>query len=103
MPHPLTRFISGSGKAHTVDNAVQTTLQHLKELFARNSLFPGHPVEIPSELSFQDAVNPLHFLLFPTLRLIFRSFCPFLTVLSRRIIPPVDGTLLRQTTVAFQK
>jgi hypothetical protein len=103
MPYKLACFISRISKTQAIDCVVQSPFQKRKKEFSCNPFLSVRLFEGVEELVFQNTVKPFDFLLFSKLGAISREFFPSLAVLSRRITPPVDGALLRITSLSFEK
>jgi hypothetical protein len=103
MSHQLPSLIPGTGKTETVNDTIQASLQKDEQVFACNPLFSFRPLEIITELSLQNSINPFNFLFFPELISIFRKFTPPFSVLTRGIGPPIDGTMIGITPVPLEK
>ncbi len=102
MEHQLAGLGPGVGKAQTVDHIVQAPLQQHQEISAGDSPHALGPDEIAPELLLQDAIHALHFLLFPELQTVIGNLAPTLTVLSRRIVAPLNSAFVGIAAVTFE-
>jgi hypothetical protein len=103
VSHQLTSLVAGIGKPKAINDVVQSSFQQGKEDLSRDPFLAIRLGKDVSELVFQNAVDPFDLLLFAQLRAVFRHFLPRLTMLARRITPPVYGAFFRVTPLAFQK
>jgi hypothetical protein len=103
MPHELTCLVPRIGKPQAIDRIVQSSLQKGKKDFSGNAFSPVCLEERISKLIFEKTVHSLDLLFLPQLGSIRRKFLSTLSVLSGGIGPPVNRTLLRVTSFAFEK
>ena len=103
MPNQLTRLVSRIGETETIDGAVQSSFKKGEKDFACNSLLAIRFLEGVAKLVLESPIDSFHFLLFSQLGPVLRKLFPPLAMLSRRITPSIDGTLLRVTPLPFEK
>jgi hypothetical protein len=103
MPHELARLISRIGEAQSIDRTVQPSLQEREKNFSGDPFLPIGFGKDVAKLILQYAVHPFDFLFFPELGTIRGKLFPRLTMLSRRVGPPVNGALLRVAPLPFEK
>jgi hypothetical protein len=82
MSYELTRLFFGTGEAHSLDNAIKSSLQELQQIVASDALHAFGFLKVSPELTFKHTVDTTDFLLFPELQTVFRLFYPALTMLS---------------------
>src|SRR5581483_3656030 len=96
-------LLSRRCKPEAINDIIKTGLQEGEQVFSRHPLLSLRLEKILSELTLQQAVNPLQLLLLPKLRAVFRNPRTGLAMLPRRIRPPIDCAFLRETTGSLQK
>ncbi len=102
VKHQLAGLGPGVGKAQTVDHVVQAPFQQHQEISAGDPAHALRPLEVTPELLLQDAVHTLYFLLFPELQTVIGNFAPTLTVLSRRVVAPLNGAFVGIAAITFE-
>src|SRR5207247_7061821 len=94
----------GCGETETDENIVQTPFELCQEVFAGDTLLPHGFFEIRPELIFENAVDALHFLLFPELQPVADEFrLSVAAVLSRLKISLLDAAGWFKASLALQK
>jgi hypothetical protein len=103
VANQLSGLGPGIYESHAIDHIVKTSLQQDEKIGPSNPFLPLGLMKIRSELSFQQTIHPLYFLLLSQLDAVIGELLSPLAVLARGITAPLIGTLVRITAVAFQK
>jgi hypothetical protein len=82
---------------------IQSSLQHLQQVFPCDSSFPFGSLKIQAELSFRHAVISFEFLLLSELNAIAQNSSPGSSMFTRRVGPALDRTFFRQALITLQK
>jgi hypothetical protein len=113
-PFPIYRKVSVAdkltclgarvGKPQAKSDIIEATLQQDEQVCTRNSALPFRPDKKQVELLFGKTIHSFDFLLFTQLNSEIRRFsAATLAVLSRRVSPPVKGTLVGIAAITFEK
>ena len=102
--YQLTSLTASGSEAQSVNNVVQATLDHAKELFAGVAGHLGSLLIVSMELLLLDAINKLNLLLLSQLRCILRLFGSSLTagVLVGSSVVTHDGRRNAQRSAALE-
>src|SRR5690606_15088802 len=106
VPNELTRLTPARREREPVHDVVQPALQRNQEVLARHAGLLRRPLEQVLEVPLAYAVDPLDLLLLTQLLRVIRHLPPARlrqTMLTRRIVPTLDRTLLRVAARALQE
>jgi hypothetical protein len=103
MPYQLSRLSPRIGKTHSEDHIIKTSFQKKQQIGACYSFLSVGLFKITPELSFQQAIHPFKFLLFPQLNPIIGVFLTDLTMIPWGITPSFKGTFFTVTPVPFEE
>jgi hypothetical protein len=95
MANKLPALDTRIGKSQPVGDVIYSTLQQDKQIGTGNSALPFRSNKKQMKLLLGKTVHAFDFLLFSELDTVIRRFSSAtFTVLSRRIPPPIKGTLI---------
>ena len=103
MADKLAGLVTGGPETQAINHVIQSKLQHAQKILAGDTLLPVGHLEVASELTFHDAVDPSGLLFFTELDPVIGMLDPTAAVLSRGIGPSLDGTLVGITAVPFEE
>src|SRR5438874_618035 len=104
MAHQLACLTARCGKAHAVDDVVETRLQLLQQLFAGHALGAGGLLKVIAELFFQREIDALGFLLFAQLQTVADDLgFAVLAMLSGGVVTLLDRTFFAETICALEE
>jgi len=106
MPDNLPGRTAAGGEAHPEDHVIQPALKGDKHVLAGDPVPDRSTLEENPELLFVEPVDPLHLLLLPKLHGVIGPLAPTSVrgaVLTGRVSPALDATLLRVTLLPLQE
>src|SRR5207245_10378975 len=99
----LTPFAAGGREAEPVDDVVESPLEVLEEVLARDPLLPLRRGEVAPELGLEHPVDPLRLLLLPELDPEGGQLAAVQAVLARRVVPALDRALVGEAPRPLQE
>ena len=99
----LPRLGARVREAETVNHVVEPPLEENHQRFAGDAPHAVRALEQPTELPLEQAVHALQLLLLAQLQAVLGEFHASLTVLSGRIVPPLDGALIGVAALSLEK
>jgi hypothetical protein len=102
VPDKLSSLITGSCEAKSINHVIEPTLKQEQKVLTRNPFPALRLFEITTKLSFQQAVDATDLLLLAELDAVVGNLGAPLTMLTGRIVPPFDGTLVRIATLSLK-
>src|SRR5262249_53615599 len=93
MRHQLPRGGAVGGKAEAVDDVIQATLHDDKQHLAGVLRGARGQLEVAAELTLEDAIEPLQFLLLAQAQPVLAGLAAAVTVHAGRHVASLDGTL----------
>src|ERR1700674_1521642 len=104
VTHQLARLAAGNAEAQSVDDVVQTPLERLQQLRARNTLGPDRVLEVVPELAFLSEVDAFSFLFFTQLQTVAYNLGLFVfPVLSGSEVAFLNRAFVAEALRAFQE
>src|SRR5438105_8550824 len=99
----LPPFAAGGREAEPVDDVVESPLEVLEEILARDPLLPLRRGEVAPELGLEHPVDPLRLLLLPELDPEGGQLAAVQAVLARRVVPALDRALVGEAPRPLQE
>jgi hypothetical protein len=99
----LPRLGARRAEAHAVRQIVEPAFQPLQQRFAGNAAAARRMIIAGAELPLEQTVDTAQLLLFTQLHAVAGQAAVALAVLSRRIIAPLDRTLVGKTLLALEE
>jgi hypothetical protein len=104
VTHQLPRFGARGTEPHAVGDRIEATFEQLQQVFTGLPFAPFGFCINPTELVFQNAIDPTDFLLRPQLLTVTRETTPrVLPVLTGRIGAALERTFVGETLLPFQE
>ena len=103
MPHQEAGVAPRTRETEPVNNVVEPSLQYHQEILAGDPAGLFRCLETAPELLLEQPVHALDLLLLPELEAVFRELEPSLAVLTRRVVAPFNGALVRVTPLSLEK
>src|SRR6266542_2947284 len=103
VAHELSTFRARIGEAHAIYEVIEPALEQDEQRFAGHPLAPFRDVEVATKLPLEHPIDAAELLLLAQLDRVFRELGSRLTVLTGRIVSPLDGALVRVAALALEE
>src|SRR5262249_11756531 len=103
VAHELPALRARGHVAQAEHHVVEPPLEQRHQVLALHAFERRGLVDRLAELALQHAVDAAHLLLLAQLLAVVGELRPALAVLTRRVVAPLDGALVREAAVALQE